>query len=803
MLSNIFRIAFRSLRHNRGFALLNVGGLALGMACVILIALFARDETQFDAFHANADRIVRVDVDFVTGQEVELMTRTPGLLAPALAASVPEVETAIRLLPGEPIFQVGEDAFEPGQIYYTDPEALDVFTFPLVAGNRATALDEPGQIVLDEALARTLFGRTDVVGETLASGDETWTVTGVMEDVPAQSHLQFRALASLSTLEDPGWFYTNWRSVNFLTYALLREDASLEAFRATLPALIQAETGEEMAEVEYDLSLSATPLMDLYLRSGRVAGDVQGSLQILSVLGAIALFVLLIAGVNFTNLATARSMDRAREVGVRKTLGAARSALAVQFLTEAVVLCVIAFVLGLGIAMLALPGFESLTGKALALSDLGVWMVGLAGLAIVVGVLAGAYPALVLSGFRPAEVLKGRFSTSARGSALRRTLVAVQFTVSIALIAATVVVFGQIDHMQSRDLGLDLGGEDSQLLVLPFGGGDALKPFGDDAASSLAEVKRQLLVVPGVSGVTSSISAPTGGQPGAGGTLEQASGETSEFSVTMYLVDSSFVDVYGLDLLAGLAPGAAMLSDSSAAYVLNETAVRDAGFATPGAALGARANFWGYDGEVVGVVRDFHVQGLQSAVEPLALLATPMFQNVLTLRVQTADMPETLSVLGTLWADLVPSRPFSYTFLDEDFGAQYAAEQRFSRVLGVLAALAIVIACMGLFGLAAYEVSLRSKEIGVRRVLGATVGQIVVLLSQNVVALVAVGAVVSIPLVMLGMSRWLDGFAYRIEVGWMPLALAGSLVLLIALLTVGGHALRAATADPVRALRSD
>ena len=800
MLRSILRDAFRSLRHNRGFALLNVGGLALGMACVILIALFVRHETQFDAFHEHADRVVRIDVDEVRDGEMTYGSITQGPLAPALNASVPEVEVAVRMLRGRPIFDVGGEVRRPGLVYYTDPEALDVFSFPLVAGDRATALAEPGGFVLTETAARTLFGRTDVLGQTVASGVNTLTVTGVMRDVPSQSHLQFEALASLATLEDPG-FYNTWRTSAFTTYALLREGADREAFEAKLPALLDAKAGEALAERE--VTLRATPLAEVYLHPDYGGADVRGNVQTLQILGAIALFVLLIAGVNFTNLATARSMDRAREVGVRKTLGAARSGLALQFLAEAVLLCLLAFTLGLSLAALALPGFEALTGTPLALADLGVWTLGLAGLAAGVGLLAGAYPALVLSGFRPAEVLKGRFATGARGATLRRALVAVQFSVSIALIAATVVVFSQIDHMQSQNLGIDLGGGQTQLLVLPYEGGDPMDPFGDSDTAPISQASRQLLALPGVTGVTSSSSAPTGGHNVAGGELEFASGETEDFLAAMYMVDSSFVGVYGLEIIAGAAPGAETMSDSAAAYVLNQTAVREAGYASPEAALGATAEFWSGPGEVVGVVQDFHVEGLQTAVEPLALVASDMLQSVLTLRVGTAQLPQTLDAISAMWPDLVPSRPFTYSFLDEDFGAQYEAEQQFSRVLGVLSALAILIACLGLFGLAAYEVSLRSKEIGVRRVLGATVGQIVVLLSRNVVALVAIGAAVSIPLVLLGMSRWLDGFAYRIDVGWIPLAVAGGLVLAVALLTVGAQAFRAAVADPVRALRSD
>lgn len=797
MFASALVTTLRNLRRNRGFAALNVVGLAVGMACVVLIALFLRDELSFDRFHANGERVVRMDVDFLSSEgEPDPGTRTQGILAPALADRFPEVERAVRLMGTEPVFRVGTELIEPGRLYYADPEVFDVFTLPLVAGDPDAALDAPGRLVLDETTARALFGRTDVVGEAVESGERTFLVSGVMADVPRRSHLQFVALASLSTLEDPGWFYQNWFSVNFLTYVLLREEAGLEAFQAKLPAFVEAVAGDEMRQSGQRLALHATPLRDLYLRSDRAAADVQGNEATLAILAAVALFVLLIAGVNFTNLATARSLDRAREVGVRKALGAGRSALAAQFLVEAVALCVLAFTLGLVLAQLVLPAFNALADKPLTLLDLGPWALGLAALALGVGVLAGAYPALVLSGFRPAEVLTGRFMTGQRGAALRRGLVVVQFGVSIALIAGTLVVFGQLRYMESRDLGLDLGGADSQLVVLPFGGDEGV-------TRQLPAVKRRLLDLPGVTGVASSITAPTGSRPGAGGELERPDGARRDFDVTMYLVDSSFVDVYGMKVVAGAAPGAVTLADSSAAFVLNETAVREAGYAAPEAVLGKRAAFWGIEGDVVGVVKDFHIEGLQNPVEPLALVATPQFQNVLTLRVRTAGLPATLAAVGDVWAEVAPARPYSYRFLDEDFGAQYVAERRFGRLFSALAALAVVIACLGLFGLAAYETSKRMKEIGVRRVLGATVAQIVVLLSHNVALLVGVALLLAGPLVMLWADRWLAGFAYAAPAGWRELAVAGAMVLGVALLTVGVQATRAAIADPVRALRSE
>ncbi|MEO0558151.1 MAG: ABC transporter permease [Bacteroidota bacterium] len=796
MFGSLLRVAFRSLRRNRGFAVLNVVGLALGMACVILIALFLRDELGFDRFHVNAERVVRIDTDFVVEGQSEPNTRSQGLLAPSLEASVPEVEATVRLMPAEPVIRVERGVFEPGQIYYADPDVFEVFTFPLVSGDPETALAEPGRVVLDESTALMLFGRTDVLGESLLSGETVLTVSGVMANVPRQSHLQFFALASLSTLEDPGWYYQNWFSGSFLTYALLREGTNVQSFRDKLPAFIESVAGDEMREMGQSIVLHATPLSRLYLHSDREASDVQGSTTILSILGAVALFVLLVAGINYTNLATARSLDRAREVGVRKTLGASRSSLAAQFLVEAVALSTVAFALGLIVVQVVLPVFNALAEKPLTILDLGPWAVGLAWLALVVGVVAGAYPALVLSGYRPVDVLKGTFAAGQQGLVLRRGLVVLQFVVSIGLIAGTAVVFSQLDYMQSKDLGLDLGGDATQLLVLPLGGDDSV-------ADRLPETKRRLLSLQGVNGVTSSIAVPTGGNPGAGGELEGPDGSRRQLGVTMYLVDSSFVDVYGLEIVAGVTPGSAALADSGSVYVLNETAVRESGYAQLSDVLGKQASFWGAEGEVVGVVKDFHTEGLQNAVEPLALRVTPLYQSVLTLRVQTADLPATLSAIGKVWPEVAPSQPFSYSFLDEDFGAQYVAERRFGRLFSMLASLAIIIACLGLFGLAAFETSTRKKEIGVRRVLGATVGQIVRLFSRDVVLLVGVALGLASPLVVFWADHWLGGFAYSAPFGGPVLAVAGVVVCAVALVTVGSQVVLAATADPIHSLRSE
>ena len=795
---NVFRVAFRTLRRNRGFAVLNVVGLALGMACVVLIALYVQDERGFDRFHERADRVVRLDVDYVRDGEAEPSVTTPGVLAPAIQASMPDVEAVVRIAKVDRVLRAHGEAFQTEQLFLADPEVFDVFSFPLLAGDRATALAEPGRIVLTETQAAALFGGTPALGQTVEWDGQALSVTGVMADVPRQSHLQFDGLISLSTVEDPGWYYDDWFSTAFGTYALLRADVRPDDFAAKLPAFVDAEAGDAMREGGRGLVLHANPLPDLYLTAERGIGTF-GSETTLGVLSLVALFVLVVAGVNFTNLATARSLDRAREVGVRKSLGAQRSGLAVQFLAEAVVLSLVATALAVALAWLALPAFRELSGKPLSLLDLGAGWFGVLALAGATGLLAGAYPALVLSGFQPAEVLKGRFSSGRQGRALRQGLVVAQFAISVALIAATVTVFSQLRYMQSQDLGMNLGGDATKLLTLPFVGDSTV-------VRELPQIRARALGVPGVVGATASLSAPTHGTYAGGGTVEAPDGPGDEFTATMLLADTSYVAVYGLDLVAGRSPDATA-PDARREYVLSEAAVREAGYAAPEAVLGKSATFWGMEGEVVGVVGDVHTEGLQKAVEPLVLTASDggdvLPPQMLTLRVRAADLPATLASVGSLWTDLAPSRPFVYSFLDEDFAAQYVAEQRFGRLFGVFAGLAIVIACLGLFGLAAHAAATRTKEIGVRKVLGATVAQVVVLLSRNVVGLVGAGVVLAAPLVVFGMSRWLDGFAYRVSVGWAPLVLAGGAVLAVALLTVGGQALRAATADPVRALRSE
>lgn len=807
MLDSSFRTAFRSLTRNRGFAFLNVAGLGLGLACVILIALYAHDELIVDDFHERADRIARIDLTWTEDGVVDELPMTPGIMGPEIAERVPSAERVVRVSTTDRVLTVGDEAMEADKsALLADDGFFEVFSFPLVEGDPSSALSEPGRIVVSQSLAHTLFGDGDAVGQTLTQAGHDLTVSGVMRDVPRQSHLRFDAVTSFSTLFDSAeqWRFGNWFANSVATYALLQEGTSMDALGAQLALFIEEAAGAQMAEANVQLMPVVRPLADLYFSPASGLGR-WGSETTLRVLVLIALCVLIVAGVNFTNLATARSLDRAREVGVRRTLGAGRAGLAIQFLIEAVLLSLVALVLAVGLAWIALPIFRVVADRPVVLADLGMWWAALVALTVGTGLLAGTYPAFVLSGFRPVQVLKGRFSTGSQGTALRHGLVGLQFTASIALLAATAIVFGQLRFMQDRDLGFDVGGDQTQLVLLP-------EAINEDVVPRLPELREQISALAHVQGLSIGLSAPTNGGGTGSGWVERADGSQQEMLAAMYVADTSLASVMGLTQIAGRGMRPMHTPDSPREALINETAARQAGYDEPGDALGKQADFWGLKATIVGVVRDFHTQGLQAEIQPAFLSPLPLvdsgeleagFLNNILIRVGTDDLGATLDAIQAIWTDLVPTRPFEYAFMDERFAEQYEAEQRFGTLFLFFAGLAIAIALLGLFGLAAHSASKRVKEIGVRRVLGATVVQVVALLGRGAVALVLVSIALAVPAVVVGMNRWLDGFAYRIDVGWLPFALAGGAVLTLALATVAYHAVRAARANPAASLRDE
>ena len=753
-----------------------------------------RDELAYDRFHEHADRVYRVATDSkISGSPVNHFAATGRQVGPTLLEEYPEVERAVRLNgEGFKLRQDGQYVYAYG--FYAEPSFFDVFTFPLLHGDPETALEEPYTLVLTEGTARKHFGRTDVVGRSLTVNDSlTFNVTGVMADVPEHSHLQFDFLASFSThTEQRSGGSWDWTNLWWPTYVLLREGTDAEAFEAKIAGLVTQRFGEEMAGAGMEMRLVLEPLTRIYLHSDRQSMSElgpTGDVRYVYVFSAIALFILLIACINFVNLSTARSTERAKEVGMRKVVGSSRGGLVRQFLSEAVLLTLLALVLAVVLAALALPLLNRIAGKALTLAVLAEPSFILVSvlLALVVGLLAGLYPAAAFARFRPVEVLKGSFGTGQRGVRLRQGLVVVQFALSIILLVGTLVVYRQLDFMQEQRLGFNK----EQVLVLPL-------PT-QEAAEDVEAVKGAFTEQAGIAQATAASQIP--GQS-FGHWAMSPEGLPDGESRAMYVVftDFDYVETMGLEMAAGRDLSVAFGTDSTGA-LLNETALRSIGW-TSEEALGKTVAFGnGTELTVVGIVRDYHHTAPKNPIEPMLLTpAMPYYQGV-ALRLQTADVRGAVTQVEQTWQQLFPDYAFDYFFLDARYDEQYRAERRLGTLFMLFAGLAILIACLGLFALAAYATAQRTKEIGVRKVLGASVTSIALLLSKDFLKLVAVAFVVAAPVAYFAMSRWLEGFAYRADLAWWVFLLAGGLAFLVALLTVSYQAIRAATADPVKSLR--
>ena len=793
MLKNYFTVALRSLRRHKGYSAINIVGLAAGMACCLLILLFVRDELAYDRFHENADRIYRIQSDW---GDFSLPATNPPFVA-RFKTERPDL-TVAQFLRTDLLARVGDRAFAEDDVLFANPAVFDVFSFGLVRGDPETALERPYTLLMTESAAEKYFGDADPVGQTVEVDNQfELEVAGVLADVPDNSHVTFDFLISWATL-DALYDYSNslnWGNNSIYTYLLLPEGTTAASVEAQLPDIIDRHAGENWNGAE--LSLQA--LTDIHLYSHHNAElRPNSNVAYVYIFSIVAGFVLLIACVNFMNLATARSAERAREVGVRKVVGAQRAQLVQQFLAESIVMALLALVLAAALVAAALPAFRALSGKALDLSVLGdgFTVAAFLGIALVVGVLSGSYPAFVLSGFRPVRVLKGTFRSGRSGVRLRQALVVMQFAISIFLIVGTGVVYSQLDYLRDAALGID----EAQVLMLPF---QDQSQRGDYLAFRDAALR-----IPGVESVTiSSEGLPSELLNGNGVGFVGAPREL-EFIVPArtVAVGHDFFETLGASVAHGRAFSLDMPTDSTA-FILNETAARQLLDTAPGryasldALIGETVEMGGRQGPLVGIVEDFNMSSLHEAIEPMVFFFRPSWYDHVLVRAAPGGIAATADAVRDAWAEVYPTWPLDFRFADAAFDAQYRAEERLGLIFSVFAGLAILIACLGLFGLAAFTARQRTKEIGVRKVLGASVAQLVVLLSKDVVRLVAIAVVVTVPLAYLAMSRWLADFAYRVEIGPGVFVAAALLALGIALLTVSYQSIRAALADPVQALR--
>ncbi|MBO0937482.1 ABC transporter permease [Fibrella sp. HMF5335] len=799
MLHNYIKIALRNLRRSPLYSLLNMGGLALGMACCLLIALYVHDEWSYDRFHANYPHIYRLWEKQKQADGLFDVAVTPGPLAPALARDFPEVVQTTRVGRWGGVLTQGKQSLEAEQMLIVDPTFFSLFSFPMRLGNAKTVFRNPDEVIFSEAMAERFFGSTwqkqSLVGQVITfNGKDNLTLVGIVQNSPSRSHIQFDVLLPYKWLEQNDEWSKKWNSNSYHTYVQLRAEATGAPIN---PAAFADKIRNVLKRYDNgnDKQLFLQPLADIYLRSTFSFESDWGkrsSIGYVRMFIAVGLIVLLIAIVNFINLATARASQRAKEVGVRKVVGAQRGALVGQFLGEAALVTAVAVGLSPLLAEVFLPLFNDIAAKTLTIPyQLPIFWGILLGILLLVSLLAGVYPAFVLSSFKPVRVLKGAM-VGHSGRGFRQGLVVGQFALATALIIGTLVIYRQLSFIQNARLGFDK----SQLLYV------RLK--GDLKFNALA-FRDQVRQLPGVA----QVAVATGNLvdiANSGNVEWEGQAPKDEFLITNLNVDQGFMATTGMSLAAGRNFSAQIPADTSrvlGAYMINETAAKRMGY-TATSALGKQVKFWGITGKIVGVLRDFHFRPLRVAIEPFIFRFQPTnpYFNLLV-KTRPTHLPRTLAALSNVYKKADPANPLSYGFVDQDLDAQYRSEQRTGRVILYFSVLAILISCLGLFGLAAFTAEIRTKEIGVRKVLGASVGSIVALLSGDFLKLVVVAILVASPLAWWGMNTWLQAFAYKITISWGIFAGAGALAVGIALLTVSFQSVKAAVADPVKSLRSE
>lgn len=809
MLKNYFKVALRNIRKNPGYSFINIFGLALGMGVSILILLYVQYELSYDAYHENSDRIVRVSRQwFNQNGESNLHL---GHVAPPFGPLLEEdfentIQETVRFLEVNPLIRYGEKSFVEDRFFFADPEVFEVFSWKMLKGDPATALTFPDGIVLTESTAEKYFGKEDPMGESLElefQGTQMlFQVKGIVQDVPSNSHFQFDFLASMEPVVQ---FYggldqmmQNYGSNNFATYLLLTENYDYKNLQAQIPEFINrhlASFGGPDREPSDVTMLNLWPLTDIHLHSNLDSEiEANGNIEYVYLYTAIALFILLIACINFMNLSTARSSKRAVEVGLRKVVGADRSSLVRQFIGESMILAALGLMGAVLLVYLVLPYFNAFLNSDLSFNVFEQWtqLLGLIAVVFFVGLVAGSYPAFFLSGFQPAHVLKGSFKVSSSHQGFRSFLVVTQFTISIALIASMVIVYNQLEFMRNKDLGFDK----ENIAVLPT---------SENINSNYENVRQRLLGHPGILNVSISSRVPSGRLLDSQNTQAEVNGELQQINTRIadIHVSHNFMETFGIELVAGRNFDINLASDSTEAFILNESAVRAIGWSSPEEAIDKEFRYGGRSGRIIGVTNNFNFESLHQSIAPIVfLIPQDRIRNV-AVKIRDSMRPETIDFLEEQWATLRPGYPFDYFFVEDNFNEQYANEERLGKIFGFFSLLAIIIAALGLFGLASFTAQQRVKEIGIRKVLGAKISQIVLLLSKKFTQLVLTAFLIAVPVAWYAMDRWLGEFAYQIEISIGTFMMAGGIALLVAWLTISYQSLKAALMNPVNSLRSE
>lgn len=799
MFRNYLKTASRNLGKNKLYSGINIIGLTVGLAACLLIGVFITHELGYDKFNTNADKIIRVTMEYSNAGTINTIATTGTKVGPQFKRTFPAVEEYTRAFLSHGIIKYGEKVFDEQRILYADAPLFKIFSFNLIEGDAATALDAPDKIVLTSSMARKYFGNGTAMNKTINAFGKELKVSAICEDIPQNSQIKFDFATQFFNLgnyvKTEKWWEANW-----ITYLLARDKQDIPLLQQQIATYMKTKEVRAEARLEGNdyLTYHLEPLKTVHLRSSLAGFEPNGNMTYIYMFGIIALLILIIASANYTNLATAQATGRGNEIGMRKVLGASKKQVFFQFIGESTVITFLSAALALALGIFLIPYFNNITGKEFTTEVLlqPVPIISLAVFGVLVSFLAGFYPAMILSGTKVLNVLKKGFRISGDGGTLRKSLIVIQFSISVFLIIYTVIILQQMNFMQTKNLGYDK----DHIAVLPIGG-KMLKDFKN--------IKDAIGQVPGVDGVTAAYETPEFVEWGDGITVTDEKGK-KEISLNAMPVDLDFTKTLKMQLLAGRdfqqSDFATMDTANNYAnfqqpYIINESLAKKIGW-TPEQAIGKTIEK-GNAGPVVGVVKDFNFNSLREPIGPMVIFLGRDYSRSFMVRINGKDIQPTLGRLEMLWKQRLPERPFTYHFLDEDYDKLYVGEQRSSALFTVAATLAILLACLGLFGLAAFTTVQRTKEIGIRRVLGANITSITMLIARNFLLMIGIAILIAIPLAWYAGNQWLQDFAFRIPVqGWIFIATAAATIL-IALATVGFHSMRSALMNPVKSLRTE
>jgi putative ABC transport system permease protein len=805
MIKNYLKIAWRNILRQRGYAGINIIGLAIGIAACILILQYVSFELSYENFHVKKNRIYRVQLDRYNNGELSTQWAAGAYaVGNSFKDAIPEIEEYVKVRQNDPVvIEVNNQPIKINKVFFATNSFFSVFTYPIISGDKEKPLTELFTAAISETTARILYGTDDAVGKRLTlNRRRDYTITAVFKDPPVNTQLRPDILLSYPSFikivgpnNDPE---TSWFWDGCLTYLLLRKDADPKVVEKKFVPVVEKFTAEEMKQSNTGVRYYLESLRDIHLYSHFIGEPApNGDGKTVYLLLVIAFFIAVIAWVNYINLATARAINRAKEVGIRKTVGSQRRQLIIQFLSESALLNAFALILAIVMVIIAIPGFNKLSGLELSFSVFskqGFWL-GLAGLFFIGVFFSGLYPAFVLSGFRPIEVLKGKMTATTKGVLLRKGLVVFQFTASLFLLIGTLAVYKQIQYMRKQSLGINI---DQTLVVRPPGVIDS------KYVQNISAFKEALNQQTGIKGVAISSSIP--GQPvafNAGGIRLVGADESASKQYRVIEMDHDYMKQYGIKLIAGRYFSKEFGSDDSA-VIFNKKGFEQLGLNKPEEAIGKRIDFWGNQYTIVGVTENFHQQSLREAFEPLFFVLDQDFiGGYLSVKTPASNASETIAFVKSNWNKFFPGNTFEYFFLDDHFDKQYKADQRFGQVFGLFTLLAIFVACLGLFGLASFTTIQRTKEIGIRKVLGASVIRILRLLYKDFAILLLIAFAVTVPLSWIAIGNWLEGYPFRIKIHWSFFLIPFATILLVALLTVSFQSIKAAIANPVKSLRTE